>query len=133
MRLFLLTLLFFPSTISSFFPCSCCSSFFNLYRSCSLLSPAQSPLPFFLTSPYLSNPLFIVPVGDFSFSNFPFIRCSIIPFVPFPSISECPHFVLWEGNFYSSIPNYVPVEGGTSYSILPVVGRGPRSPCSISD
>ena len=95
--------------------------------------PARSPLPFFLTSPYLSNPLFIVPVGDFSFSNLPFIRCSIIPFVPFPSISECPHFVLWEGNFYSSIPNYVPVEGGTSYSILPVVGRGPRSPCSISD
>ena len=114
----------------------------------SLLSPAQSslpvpysppaqssprPLPCFLTSPYLSNPSFIVPVGDFPFSNLPFIRCSITPFVPFPSISECPHFVLWEGNFYSSIPNYVPVEGGTPYSILPVVGRGPRSPCLISE
>ena len=52
---------------------------------------------------------------------------------PLPSISECPHIVLWEGNFYSSIPNYVPVEGGTPYSILPVVRRGPRSPCLISD
>jgi hypothetical protein len=93
--------------------------------------PAR-PLPIFLISPYPSNPSFIVPAIDFPFRGLPFIRNDLLPFMPFPSVSECPHFVLWGDNFYSSIPNYIPVEGGTPYSILPVVGRGPRSPCLIS-
>jgi hypothetical protein len=96
--------------------------------STSLVIPRSLPPTFIALTPigrYPSNPTFFFPIGDFPFNDVTYIRSSVLPFVTVHSVLDCPRIVLWEGNFYSNIPKYIPVEGGPLHSILPVVGRGP--------
>ena len=64
----------------------------------------------------------------------PFTRSYIRSHAPLPSVLDCPEVIFWRGqNFYSSYPRYLPVEGGSSHSILKVVGRGPYHCRSINE